>query len=108
MPAPAARLLSHGGLRVKPKGSQAAEDGRRRVGGDGLGGRDGAGPAVVGSLLILLLASTALGWWSVLLLLARAGCAAAVTRGVGQRMTVRATYGFRRRSARQAAALQPA
>src|SRR3954468_1453459 len=100
MPAPAARLLSHGGLRMKPKGRKSPEDVRRRVGGYGLGRRVAAAPAVVGSLLILLLASTALGWWSVLLLLARAGCAAAVTRGVGQRMTVRATYGFRRRSAR--------
>jgi STE24 endopeptidase len=93
---------------MKPRGCRPPEDVSRRVVGYGLGRWITAAPAVIGSLLILLLASTALGRWSVLLLLTWAACAAAVTSGVGERMVVRAAYGFRRPSARQAAALQPA
>jgi STE24 endopeptidase len=100
-------LLPRGGLRMKPRGRQRPEDVSRQVG-YGLWRWIAAAPAVIGSLLILLLASTALGRWSVLLLLTWAACAAAVTSGVGERVVVRAAYGFHRLSARQAAALQPA
>jgi STE24 endopeptidase len=93
---------------MKPRGRQPAEDVRRRVVRYGLGRWIAAAPAVIGSLLTLLLASTALGRWSVLLLLTWAACAAAVTTGVGERVVIRVAYGFRRPSASQAAALQPA
>src|SRR5215217_7305981 len=93
---------------MKPRGHQPLEDVRRRVVGYGLWRWITAAPPVIGSLLILLLAAAAVGRWSVLLLLTWAACAAAVTTGIGERMTVRAAYGFRQPSARQAAALQPA
>jgi STE24 endopeptidase len=93
---------------MKPRGHQPPEDVRRRVVRYGLWRWIAAAPAVIGSLLILLLASTALGRWSGLLLLTWAAWAAAVTSGVGERVVVRDAYGFRRPSARQAAALQPA
>jgi hypothetical protein len=53
-----------------------------------------AAPAMIGSLLLLMLASGALGRWSGLLLLTWAACAAAMTTRAGERMTVRAAYGF--------------
>jgi len=65
-------------------------------------------PAVIGSLLLLMLASGALGGGSGLLLLTWAACAAVVTTRAGERMTVRAAYGFHRPTPGQAAALQPA
>lgn len=67
-----------------------------------------AAPAMLGSLLLLALASAAVGRWSGLLLLTWATCAAAATTGAGEAMTLRAAYRFHRPTARQAAALQPA
>jgi STE24 endopeptidase len=65
-----------------------------------------AAPAVIGSLLLLTLASGALGRWAGLLLLTwAAGTAVALTR-VGERITVRAACRFRSPSRAQAAALQ--
>src|SRR4051794_15068259 len=93
---------------MKARGCQPPEDVRRRVVRCGLWRWIAAAPAVIGGLLILLLASTALGRWSLLLLLVWAACAAAVTSGVGEGVVVRAAYGFRRPSARQTATLQPA
>jgi hypothetical protein len=60
---------------------------------------------MIGSLLLVIQTSAASGRWSVLLLLTWAACAAAVTTRVGERMTVRAAFGFHRPSAGQAAAL---
>ena len=93
---------------MKPRGRRPPEDVRRRVVRYGLWRWVAAAPAMIGSLLLLTLASGALGRWSGLLLLTWPVCAAVVTTGVGERMTVRAAYGFHRPSARQAAALQPA
>jgi STE24 endopeptidase len=81
---------------------------RRRVVRFGLWRWVAAAPAVIGSVLLLVLASAALGSWSGLLLLGWAASAATVSTGVGERITVRAAYGFRRPTAAQAAALQPA
>jgi STE24 endopeptidase len=63
---------------------------------------------VIGSLLLLMLTSGALGRGSGLLVLTWAACAAVVTTPVGERMTVRVAYRFHRPSAGQAAALQQA
>ncbi|UOY03172.1 M48 family metalloprotease [Blastococcus sp. PRF04-17] len=101
-------LLPRGGLWMKSGERQPPDDERRRAARYQLWRWVAATPAVIGSLPLLGLASTALGRWSGLLLLAWAACAAAVITGVGERMTVRAAYGFRRPGARQAAALQPA
>ena len=93
---------------MKPRPCQPAEDVRRRVVRYGLWRWVAAAPAVIGSLLLLVLAPTALGPWSGLLLLGWAACAAAVSTRVGERMSVRAAYRFYRPSPGQAAALQPA
>ncbi len=93
---------------MKPRGRQPPEDVRRPVVRYGLWRWVPAAPAVIGSLLLLMLISGALGRGSGLLLLTWAACAAAVTTGVGERMTVRAAYGFHQPSPGQAAALQPA
>jgi STE24 endopeptidase len=93
---------------MKARGRQPPEDVRRRVVRCGLWRWFAAAPAVIGSLLLLVLASAGLGRWSGLLLLTWAACAAAVTTEVGERITVRTAHGFHRPSARQAAALQSA
>ncbi len=54
-----------------------------------------AAPAVIGSLLLLTLASGALGRWAGLLLLAWAAGAAVLVTRVGERITVRAACRFR-------------
>jgi len=93
---------------MMPRGHQPPEEVHRRVVRYRLWRWIAAAPPMIGSLLILMLLAPALGGGSALLLLAWASCAAAVTSGVGERMVVHAVYGFRRPSARQAAALQPA
>src|SRR4051812_12607484 len=65
-----------------------------------------AAPAVIGSLLLLMLTSGALGRGAGLLVLTWAACAAVVTTRVGERMTVRAAYGFHQPRRGQAVALQ--
>ena len=90
------------------RGNQPPGDVRRRVVRYGLWRSVAAAPAMIGSLLLLMLASAASGRWSGLLLLTWAACTAAVTTRVGEETTVHAAYGFHRPSARQAAALQPA
>jgi hypothetical protein len=54
-----------------------------------------ATPAVIGSLLLLTLASGALGRWAGLLLLAWAAGAALLMTRIGERITVRAACRFR-------------
>lgn len=93
---------------MKPKRRQPPEDVRRRAVRYGLWRWVAAAPAVVGSLLLLVLASGALGQWSGLLLLTWAACAAAMGTRAGERMTVLAAYGFHRPTPGQAAALRPA
>ena len=93
---------------MKPRPRQPPKGVRRRVVRYGLWRWVAAAPAVVGSLLLLMLASDALGQWSGLLLLTWAACTAAMTTRAGERMTVLAAYGFHRPSPGQAAALQPA
>jgi STE24 endopeptidase len=92
---------------MKPRGRQPPEDVRRRVVRYGLWRWVAAAPAVIGSLLLLKLTSGALGRWWELLLLTWA-CATVVTTRVGERMSVRAAYGFHRPTPGQAAALRPA
>jgi hypothetical protein len=67
-----------------------------------------ATPAMLGSLLLLTLASGALGRWAGLLFFAWAAGAAVLMTRVGERITVRAACRFRSPSRAQAAALQPA
>jgi hypothetical protein len=93
---------------MKPRGRQPPEDVRRRVIRYGLWRWVAAAPAVIGSLLLLMLTAGALGRGSGLLLVTWAACAAVVTTRVGERMSVRAAYRFRRPNPAQAAALQPA
>ena len=93
---------------MKPTAHQSPEDVRRRVVRYGLWRWVAAAPAVIGSLLLLMLASGALGRGSGLLLLTWAACAAVVTTRVGERMSVRAAYRFHRPRPGQAAALQSA
>jgi STE24 endopeptidase len=67
-----------------------------------------AAPAVIGSLLLLTLASGGLGRWAGLLLLTWAVCAAVLMTRVGERVTVRVACRFRSPSPVQAAVLKPA
>ena len=64
-----------------------------------------ATPAVIGSLLLLTLASGALGRWAGLLLLAWAAGAALLMTRIGERITVRAACRFRSPSPVQVVAL---
>ncbi|WP_375481064.1 M48 family metalloprotease [uncultured Jatrophihabitans sp.] len=91
-----------------------ARDDRRRAGlrrqrrrGYGVARLLVATPAMVGSLLLLVLCSWA-GQWEALLLLAWLASAAAVFTPVGERAAVRWACGFVRPSARQRAQLEPA
>ena len=93
---------------MKPRGRQPPEHVRRRVVRYGRWRWVAATPVVIGSLLLLVLASTALGRGSGLVLLTWAACAAVVTTPVGERMTVRSAYRFHRPNTGQAVALQPA
>jgi STE24 endopeptidase len=63
---------------------------------------------MLGSLLLLMLASVALGRWAGLLPLAWAASAAVLVTRVGERMTSLAVCAFHRPSPTQAAALKPA
>ena len=75
----------------------------------GLGRAVAAAPAILGSLLLLTLVSVALGRWVGLLLpLAWVTGAAVLMTRVGERMTLRAAFGFHRPSPAQAALLKPA
>jgi len=93
---------------MKPSARRPPEDVRRGVVRFGRWRWVAAAPAVIGSLLLLMLASGALGRGSGLLLLTWAACAAVVTTRVGERMSVRAAYRFHRPRPGQAAALQSA
>jgi STE24 endopeptidase len=93
---------------MKPRARRPAGDKGRGVVRYGLWRWILGAPAVVGSLLLLRMMSGAQGRGPGLLLLTWAACAAAMTTRVGERMTVRAAYGFHRPSPQQAAALRPA
>jgi STE24 endopeptidase len=64
-------------------------------------------PAMLGSLLLLLIAFGALGRWAGLVLLGWAACGAVTLTRVGERIAVRAACRFHSPSPAQAAALQP-
>jgi STE24 endopeptidase len=64
-------------------------------------------PAVLGSLLLLLIASAASGQWAGLVLLGCTACGAVTLTRPGERIAVRAACRFRIPSPAQAAALQP-
>ena len=92
-----------------------ARDDRRRAGlrrqrrrGYGVARLLVATPAMVGSLLLLLVLCSWAGQWEALLLLAWLASAAAVFTPVGERAAVRWACGFVRPSARQRAQLEPA
>jgi STE24 endopeptidase len=93
---------------MKPNRHQPPGDMQRRAVRYGHWRAVAAAPAMIGSLLLLMLASGVLNGWAGLLPLAWATCAAAATTRVGEQMTVRATQGFHRPSPRQAAALAQA
>jgi STE24 endopeptidase len=93
---------------MKPREPRPTGDVRSRAGRYGHWRVVAAVPAMIGSLLLLMLASGVLNGRTELLPLAWAACAAAATTRVGERMTVRAVYGFHRPSPEQATALAPA
>lgn len=81
---------------------------RRRRRGYGVARLLVATPAMVGSLLLLLVLLSWAGQWEALLLLAWLASAAAVFTPLGERSAVRWACGFVRPSARQWAQLEPA
>ena len=94
---------------MKPTGHRPPRDVRPRAARFGLGRAVAAAPASLGSLLLLTLASVAVGRWvELLLLLAWAAGAAVLTTRVGEQMSLRAAFGFHRPIPAQAASLKPA
>ncbi len=69
-------------------------DARRRVVRFALWRAGAAAPAVLGSLLLLMLTSVALGRWAGLVLMSWAACAGALMTRVGEQIAVRAACGF--------------
>jgi STE24 endopeptidase len=94
---------------MKPTGHRPPGDTRTRATRFGLGRTIAAAPAMLGSLLLLTLASVALSRWVGLLLplLWAAGAAVLMSRA-GERITVRAVCGFHRPRPAQAASLKGA
>jgi len=80
----------------------------RRSGSFGLWRALASAPAMVGSLLLLLVLLAGLGRWEGLLLLGWLGSGAMVLRPAGERLAVRTACGFRRPTADQLALLGPA
>jgi STE24 endopeptidase len=66
-----------------------------------------AAPAMLGSLLLVLVPAGGLGARALPILLIWAGCGVVALTEAGERVTVRAAFGFRRPSPAQAAVLQP-
>ena len=66
-----------------------------------------AAPAMLGSLLLVLVPASGLSAWALPILLIWAGCGAVARTEAGERVAVRAAFGFRRPSPAQAAVLQP-
>jgi STE24 endopeptidase len=93
---------------MKPNGHRPPGDARRQVAGLALRRAVAAAPAVLGSLLLLMLVSVALGHWAALPLLVWAAGAAVLMTRVGERMAVRTLCRFHRPSPVRAAALGPA
>ena len=79
----------------------------RRDGNFGMWRAMASAPAMVGSLLLLLVLLAGLGRWEGLLLLAWLGSGAMVLRPAGERLAVRMACGFRRPMADQMALLSP-
>jgi hypothetical protein len=78
------KQLRRGGPWIKPNRHRPPGDARRQVAGLALWRAVAAAPAVLGSLLLLMLVSVALGRWAALLLLAwAAGAAVLMTRVAG-------------------------
>ena len=86
----------------------AGGDARRRVPRVGMGRVLVAAPAMVGSLLLLLVLFGWAGRWEPVLMLAWLGSAVPVFTRPGERVAVRLACGFSRPSARQRALLEPA
>ncbi len=101
-------MLRGGGPLTKPREPGPTRDLRTRAGRYAHWRVVAAVPAMIGSLLLMMLASGALSWWGGLLPLAWAACTAAAFTRIGERMTLRAACGFHRPSRAQAATLQPA
>lgn len=93
---------------MKPNRQRPPGDLRHRAVRFGLWRAVAPAPAMVGSLLLLMLASLAVGRWSALFLLTWAAATAVLATRVGERMVVRAVCGFHRPSPTQEAALKPA
>jgi STE24 endopeptidase len=64
-------------------------------------------PAMLGSLLLVLVAAGGLGRWALPMALTWVSCGATALTQAGERVAVRAAVGFRRPSPAQAAVLQP-
>ena len=79
----------------------------RRRGSFGLWRALAAAPAMVGSLLLMLVLLAGLGRWEGLLLLGWLGSGAMVLRPAGERLAVRIACGFRRPTADQMVLLSP-
>lgn len=90
------------------RGVTAGGDARRRVPRFGMGRVLVAAPAMVGSLLLLLVLFGWAGRWEPVLMLAWLGSAVPVFTRPGERVAVRLACGFSRPSARQRALLEPA
>jgi STE24 endopeptidase len=90
------------------RGVMAGGDARRRVPRLGVGRVLVAAPAMVGSLLLLLVLFGWAGRWEPVLMLAWLASAVPVFTPLGERVAVRLACGFSRPSARQWALLEPA
>lgn len=90
------------------RGVEPAGDARRRVPRFGMGRVLVATPAMVGSLLLLLVLFGWAGRWEPVLMLAWLGSAVPVFTRPGERVAVRVAFRFSRPSARQRALLEPA
>jgi STE24 endopeptidase len=93
---------------MKQTGHRPYGDVRHRDARFGLWRAVAAAPAMLGSLLLVMVASVAVGRWAGLLPLTWAVAAAVLMTRVGERMAVRVVLGFQRPSPTQEAALKPA
>jgi STE24 endopeptidase len=101
-------LLRRGDPWMKPNGRRPPGGVRHPAVWFGLCRAVAAAPAMVGSLLLLMLGSVAVDRWAGLIPLAWAAGGAVLMTRVGERMVVRAACGFRRPCPVQAVALKPA
>src|SRR4051794_20028352 len=88
-------------------GAQATGRPRGAAVGVGLWRAAAAAPAMLCSLLLVAVATRGLGPWTAPIVLVWVACGAVGLTRAGERVAVRAAFGFRRPSPAHAAALQP-